>query len=352
MRLRKPQNQEMKFRVLAVGVVWAASLFGQKHFNWQNYCFDHSASPACPGHEYAIKKPAKGAPTGVANPSPTASRSVTLSQMAAGGIDWRFADPDADALAGFNFKGLAASPLAQDLIAQLGAGQGFTEADIRKIFDGLSGVDKVAFSVRDNRIVIMVTGDVTDLTQPAPNTGLKVTPISGSAMLVGHADAVDQAAQRIAMNGPPPDLTSFAMERQAHSEFWAAGPAALVGPEAVSAGVKRFSLTVSIGKRLASDMAFEFDQVPGADTLERFQTTLGSATPEGALVHVKMSMEADEVQQRFGPVAASPLGLQLASLVKGARYLPVRDITVPRKIRPMIFGLDGGPKEVNQLPNR
>jgi hypothetical protein len=181
---------------------------------------------------------------------------------------------------------------------------------------------------------------------------LKVKAISGGAMLVGHADAVDQAAQRIAVNGPPPDLTGFAMERQANSEFWFAGPAALVGPEAVSAGAKRFSLTVSIRKLVTSDMAFEFDEAPAADTLQQWQTKLGGATLDGNLVHVRMSIEADEAQEKFGPIAASPVGLQLASLVKGARYLPVRDTTVPKKIKPMIFGLDGGPKTVDQLPRR
>ena len=66
-------------------------------------------------------------------------------------------------------------------------------ADLQKIFDGLSGVDQIALSVRDNQLVAMVTGSVTDSTLPAPEAGLKAVPVSANAMLVGRPDAVDQA---------------------------------------------------------------------------------------------------------------------------------------------------------------
>ena len=66
----------------------------------------------------------------------------------AGGIDWRFADPSADALAVLNCSKLKASPLAHSLIDQLGASQRITGADMLKIFEALSGVNQVAISVR------------------------------------------------------------------------------------------------------------------------------------------------------------------------------------------------------------
>ena len=344
----------MRIRILTLGLMWAASLCGQRRFSWQGYCFDHPAAPFCRGNDYAIKPPPKDAASrnGVTNPLPSTPGNMTPSLIVVGGIDWRFADPVADTLAWFKFSALSASPLARGLMAQLGATQGLTQADMQKIFDGLSGVDQVALSVRDNRIVVMVTGRVTELTLPAPEEGLKAAPVSGNAMLVGHADAVDQAVQRIAMNGPPPESTRLAAERQANNEFWAVGPAGLVGPQAVSAGAKRFSLTVSIRNRLTSDMAFEFDGAPSANTVRMGQATLTGATLEGNVVHVKVSMEADEVQQRFGPIATSPLGERLSALVAGARYLPVRDTTVPKRTKPVIYGLDGGPKEVNKDPNR
>src|SRR2546426_1776751 len=237
----------MRIRILALGLVWTASLCGQRRFSWQDYCFNHPAAPFCRGHECAVKRaaPTKDAAPGnvVTNPFPPPPRNVTPSLIVVGGIDWRFADPFADALAGFNLSGLSASPLARSLIAQLGAKQGLTEADMQKIFDGLAGVNQVALSVRDDRIVAVVTGRVTASTLSAPEAGLKAVPLSANAILVGHSDAVDQSVRRIEMKDPPTELTRLAEERQASSEFWATGSAGLVGPEAVSAGVKRFSLT-------------------------------------------------------------------------------------------------------------
>src|SRR5437899_1598396 len=185
----------MRIRILALGLVWAASLYGQAHrTRWQDLCFKNPAAPFCRGNDYAIKPPAKkkdaATPNVVTNPFPPPPQHVTPSVIVVGGIDWRFADPFADALVGFNFTGLSASPLARSLIAQLGANQGLTEADMRKIFDGLSGVDQVALSVHDNRIVAMVTGPVTDSTLPTPVAGSKAVLVSVNAMLVGHADAV------------------------------------------------------------------------------------------------------------------------------------------------------------------
>jgi hypothetical protein len=193
---------------------------------------------------------------------------------------------------------------------------------------------------------------VADATLPAPEAGFKAVPVSRSAMLVGHAEAVDQAVQRIAMKGFPSERTRLAEERQAANDFWALGSARLIGPQAVSAGVKQFSLAVSIRDHLTSDVAFEFYCVPSAKTLETWRTTLGATTVEGNTVHARTSMEAGEAQQKLGQIVDSPLGEPLAALVYAARYLPVRDTTVPRQTKPVIYGLDGGPRVVNQDANK
>jgi hypothetical protein len=349
----------MRIRTVAIALVWVASLFGQSRgqkFRWQDYCFNHPAAPFCQGHDYAVKRPKATKDTAgtapgefVTDPFPSTPPSVTPSVIVVGGIDWRFADRLADALVGFNYSALSASPLARSVIAELGANQGLTEAEMQKIFERLSGVGQVALSVRDKKVVVMVGGRATDSTLPAPEAGLKTVPVSGTATLVGHADAVDQAVQRIAAKGPPAELTRLAEERQAGSDFWAVGSAGFAGQQAMSAGVKRFSLAVSIRNRLTSDLSFEFDGIPSADTLALWQT-FGAATVEGNVVHVKTSMEADEVKRKFDQIATSPHGRQLGELITAARYLPAPDSSVPKQTKPVIYGLDSGPKEVNQLP--
>jgi hypothetical protein len=99
---------------------------------------------------------------------------------------------------------------------------------------------------------------------------------------------------------------------------------------------------------ITSDMAFEFDGAPNADALRIW----GDSTIEGSVVHVRTSMEADEAPKRFGETASSLLGQRLAAVVKAARYLPGYGITVPKQGGVVIYGLDGGPKEVNQYPRR
>jgi hypothetical protein len=333
--------------------VSAACLCGQSRFRWQDLCFKNPAAPVCQGKDYAVKHPPPEkdtTPSVVTSRFPATPKTVTPSVIVVGGIDWRFADPFADALVGLNFSGLSASPIARGAIALLGANQGLSKVDIQKIFDGLSGVNQIALSFRNNRVVAMVTGSAAFSTLPATEPGLKAAPVSGGAMLVGHADAVDQAIQRLGIKGPPSELTRLAEGRQARSEFWAIASPGLVGPQAVSAGIKRLSLTVWIRDSVTSDVTFEFNGVPSANTLRTWQAKLGNATVEGNAVHLRMSMEAAEVQRMFGQTAASPLGQGLAVLVVAARYLPVP--AFPTRTKPMIYGLDGGPKEVNQYPTQ
>jgi hypothetical protein len=176
--------------------------------------------------------------------------------------------------------------------------------------------------------------------------------VSGTTLLFGHADAVAQAVERItapaSTTTPTSELAEFAAERQSTSEFWATASGQLVGPEAVSDHLQRLSLAVSLGNKLASDFAFEFDGPPSAKTVETWQATLGAATVEGNAVYSSTSMQANEVQQKFGRIVASPLGEPLSALVGAARNLPLRDLNALKQTHPVIYGLDNGPKVVNQ----
>jgi hypothetical protein len=49
-----------------------------------------------------------------------------------------------------------------------------------------------------------------------------------------------------------------------------------------------------------------------------------------------------------GQIVAGPVGEQLSALVEAAQHLPRRDIEVLKQTSPVIFGLEGGPKVVNQ----
>jgi hypothetical protein len=340
-------------RILAFGFVCAAGLFGQyghQRFLWGEACFKNPAAPYCQGHDFAIKpqKPSKDGTThGTdSSPFPATPETETPSVIVVGGINWRFADPFSDALAGFNFNKLSASPLAHSLIAQLGASQGIGEADMRKIFERLSGIDQLAISLCDNRIVVMVTSHAADATLPLLDPGWKSVQVVGNAMLIGNAGAVDEAVQRISAQEPLTDLMRRAVEFQSESDFWVAGS----GSQAT--GVKRFSLAASMGDHFTANAVFELNQAPDADMLKLWPATLAGATIDGNLIYVKASIEADEAQQRFGQLAGILLGQRLGALVKAARYLPLHDSNPKAHTKPVIYGLDDGPKEVNQYRDR
>jgi hypothetical protein len=261
-------------------------------------------------------------------------------------MDWRFVDPFADAVVGINFSRIVDSSLAQSMVAQLGAKAGLTPEDVKKLFDGLSGLDQIALSVRENKMVVMMTGSLTETSPPPAEAGMKVVPVTAGVMLMGTPDAVDQAFQRINMRVPLSDLAKSAQERQAASEFWAMGSARLFGQQAVSAGLNRFFLTVWIRNNLISDLAFEFNGVPNPKALAGLSKLGG--TLEGNVLHSRTAIEANELQQKFAEFVASPAGDQMAALISAARSLPARDTTAPKQTKPVIYGLEGGPKVVGQ----
>jgi hypothetical protein len=337
----------MQIRLLGLGLALPLCLnaqYGGKKFNWQDACFFNPGLPYCFGHDYAIK-PKPGSKKGVTTSD---GRYVEAgpSTIDAVGIDWRFADPSAEALAVLDCSKLQTLPLARGLIEQLGAAQGLSQPDIQKILRGLSGVGQVALSVHDEKVVLMVTGRGRDSILPAPEPGWKATSLEGNVLLIGHEKAVDEAAQRLLSPKLLDDMALLAQHRPADTQFWAIGSAKLAGEEAATAGVKRFSLTASIQDRLTSNTVFEFDSAPDVNTIQPWMKTFSDAKIEGNSVRVAVSMEADQARASSSQIAAGLLGQHLGTLIKSARNLPVRDTATTIHTKPVIYGLEDGPREV------
>jgi hypothetical protein len=329
----------MKLRVFVFGLAWTCCLFGQKRFDFTESCFRNPALPYCPQRDFVVKPP-KGKTPGIATPG------ETLSTIDAAGIDWRFADPSADALAVLKCTNLSSAPLAQTLIDQLSSHQSLTPEEAQKSFRALSGVNQVALSVREDQILLMITGRPADSILPAPKANWKATQLEGNVLLIGHSDAVDQAVRRLSSDSQLGELGLLAQRRTGDGEFWAAWSAKVAGREAVSAGAKRFELTTSMTDRLISYTTFEFDEAPDQSAIHAWLGTLGDSKIEGNAVRVRTSMEADEMRKNFGQVALSPLGQRLGVIVGSARYLPLRDSASTVHTKPVIYGLDDGPREV------
>jgi hypothetical protein len=134
-------------------------------------------------------------------------------------------------------------------------------------------------------------------------------------------------------------MMRLAMARQANNEFWAIGFAGTPGPATATAKVQGFSVEVSVRDRFTSDLSLEFSGPPDAKTLEIWAPALRGAI-EGNVIHVTSTLEANEVQQKLGPIASSPIGQHMTDLVKPTRYLPVQEATAPKQAKPRIYGLE------------
>jgi len=327
----------VKLRTFAVALTLVTSLFGQKKFSWQNACFNNPGLPYCQGRDFAVKrKPGKDGSTGggYEGPSMTAD-DASPSVIGMSAINWRFADPKADTLASVSFNSLSPSPLARFVMSALGANQGLKEANMGTIFDAFSGVNQMALSIRGEQTLIMVTGYSRESTVPALEPGWKAVP-NGNTVVIGPAEAVDQAVQRIAADGPLPEMARLAGKKQANGDIWIASSS---DTDAVKAGAKRLIVTASMRDRLTGDSIFEFNQAPDAKTVDALPAGPGVTMVEGNKVHVKMSVEIDKVQPSLAEIAGTPLGEYLWVLVKTGKYVPARD-PANALPRPKIAGLD------------
>ncbi len=325
----------MNLRAIALGLACSAALYGQyggHKFSWQESCFKNPRLPYCQGNEYAVKPtpaPKNGGKTVVTDP--VTGKTVAV---AAAGIDWEFADPAADAIAGINVAKMMSSPMAHDLIAQWAASQGFAQPEVERLFEALLGVDQLAVSVRGGQTVVIVTGRAAAWRTTPADTDWKSVPAPGGALLFGNAAAVDQALRRLTAR------SAIASETHSGDDFWAVVSPALLGADAEKAGVKRLTLSMTLSDRLATDSSFELNAPPDA---QQWPASLSAASVEGNVVHLKSSIEPAALAQAMGLIAADPSGQSLTALAKVARALPTNQID---HSKPVIYGLDDGPKQL------
>ncbi len=331
-------------RLLALGFICACSLYGQSYGpkvkDFTESCFRNPALPYCNTRDFVPKPGAKNA----TNPYGAATATAQPSTDSAG-IDWRFADPSADSLSVLDCKQLYTSAPGRALIGQLASSQGLTAMQTEDLLRTLSGVGNVALSIQQDAVLIMVTGRAPDAVLPALESGWKSLPLGENAVLVGPTAAVDQATKRLAADAQLAGFPLAAQQRPADAGFWMAAPAKLAGQDAVTAGAKQIELTASFADPFSSVTAFHFDAAPDPAPIRSWLNTLGGVSLQGNVIRARAYIDPPNIQQNFPQIAASPLGLGLAGIIRFARYLPVRDTSATVHTKPVIYGLDGGPRE-------
>lgn len=336
----------MKLRVFLVSLAWAVCVYGQKKgFDFQEACFRNPSLPYCSTRAFVIKPPKNGEKPGPGYGGAPAEGLAPVTIDAAG-IDWRFADPAADALGVLSWSKLPPESFAHSMVDQLASNLGINPTAVQNAFRALSGVNQVAISVRGDATLILVTGRPADAILPALDRGWKSANVGNGHLLVGRADAVDQALQRLSVASGLGELPQKAQQRCGDCELWVSGSAKLAGQEAANTGVKRFEVTASMQERFTTETVFEFDGAPDAGAIRVWLATLGEAKIDGNTVRAGMLIDAGAARRNLSQIARSPLGQGLAAFIQAAPYLPVRDTAATVHAKPVIYGLAGGPQEV------
>lgn len=334
----------MKLLLVASGFVLACSLhaqsYGPKVKDFTESCFRNPALPYCKTRDFVTKPGAKGA-TNTYGTAATGSPTVD-----AAGIDWRFADPSADSLAVLDCAQLSTSPLAKSIFGELSSTQGLTPAQAQDLLRALSSVSKVALSIHQDSVLVMVTGRPSDAVLPALEAGWKAVPLGASALLIGRSAAVDEASKRLTLDTELGDFPLAAQHRPAEAGFWMVASAKLAGQEAIAAGAKQFELTALLADPVSTVTAFHFDSAPDPASIRPWLNTLGGTSVQGDVVRARVYIDAPALQENSAHIAATPLGVGLSAVIRSARYLPVRDTAATVHTKPVIYGLDDGPREV------
>jgi hypothetical protein len=214
---------------------------------------------------------------------------------------------------------------------------------VQKILDRLADAEQVGLSLHNDKVVVMLTGPAAEQALAVPEPELKIVPLNNGTVLLGHADAVDWAVQRINWKGQLSPLAQSAEQRQANAELLAIGGPGAAGPQGMRAGIRQIALTVWVRDRLTADMAVE-GSAPPPPTM--FHSKLASTSIEGNTARMRLSMDANEIQQKFSQIATGPLGPSLTAMLDAAHYLPAREAQAPLHKKPVIYRLDDGPREV------
>ena len=213
-------------------------------------------------------------------------------------------------------------------ISAFAAGQGL--GDVQQLFEGLGDLDHVALSIRKGKVVAFLAGRVTNTTMPASALGLKAEQVSTNSMLVGHADSVDQAMQRMASATPISAMALTAARIRQGVPFWAVGSPASVWSDA--SGFRAFYLRGWIQDRLQVDLILESGgREPSPATLKNLQAVAGAT----------MTLDGNNVRLTFpvDPRSTGPLGSNFAALIESARLIPPRDLKSAKR-KPTISGLE------------
>ena len=147
----------MRLKALAFAILCAIECPAQSHMNWQNYCFEHPKAAFCPNREFSGKRtqPNEPEPTspavirsnarvntpGAARAPVTATNANVIATVRSD-INFQFADPAADALAGIHVRRIVDAEITRALISALLSRRGLNQEAVQDLLNRSSKIGR------------------------------------------------------------------------------------------------------------------------------------------------------------------------------------------------------------------
>jgi hypothetical protein len=312
------------------------------------------------------------------------------------GVDWRFAQPDADIKMSLNVQALLNSPSIAKAIEQGKTQAGNNAMQIDLVLGMLRTVDRISISAHRKadakaQFDLDVVGQVTGSFNPqliagfVPSTSKsKVKAVGPNTLLFGEGDSLSQAAERMTGGMPTP------ADQQGQNDFWISAGYGFLSQQAKGAGqpmpplfqsLREVSLGLNLGDAPEINVLLTAaDAAAAGEILKMFQGAMGPVgqlNPAAGAAAKALSMKQDgsnvrlhlvvppEVMasaQQFAQQQAATAGvgaqlapllgsLGLGSFAPAGSAKPSAGATPPVPPPPargniVIYGLDGGPKQI------
>ena len=289
--------------------------------------------------------------------------------------DWRFAHPGATMVGGFRVKATLDSPLVNALIAQATAKNPSAGPMVQMAKGILGGVTEVRFSVRDMGkgkdpdVLALVSGVLNDVAAGALTQGKSKTTfhrIDANTLLVGEGQSLEDAIDR--MSKPAVGLQARAVTHSkdlSKNDLWIAGAI----PELpmtlpVLDSLRGIAMGISAQADLRIEIALETNSPKAAEemvsTARRSQVQqpgLGAALQtevDGSTARFRFVMEGNQViqavQQAIENQSAPPALTGLLGQPAPVFQSHEPKIDRPKRDNIVIYGLEGGPREIKNAP--
>jgi hypothetical protein len=173
-----------------------------------------------------------------------------------------------------------------------------------------------------------------------------VYPLSTNAVLFGDGPAVQSAWTRLRT---PAALCATAREAEALSgsnDLWIIGAPPAASPKKQPAGVRRFSFTASLREQFSGELNIKTSTPAAAESLlasyeSSLKQAVGTPGPEWEALFKAITAEKSDAGVRFR-LTASPRDVWPLLAARMTVLAP----SVPAQPKAVIYGLEGGPREV------